>query len=36
MAQDVIVVDKSRSEVWLKRFVQIAPVLSTWMLYSTR
>jgi hypothetical protein len=34
LAGDVIVVDESAGEVWLKRFIQIAPILTAWIYYT--
>lgn len=31
---DVVVVDESEGEVWLKRFIQIAPILTAWIYYT--
>lgn len=31
---DVVVVDESAGEVWLKRFIQIAPILTAWIYYT--
>jgi len=34
LADDVIVVDESAGEVWLKRFIQLAPILTAWVFYN--
>jgi len=31
---DVVVVDESAGEVWLKRFIQLTPILTAWIYYS--
>jgi polysaccharide export outer membrane protein len=36
LADDVIVVDESAGEVWLKRFIQLAPILTAWVYYDVR
>lgn len=36
LADDVIVVDESAGEVWLKRFIQLAPILTAWVYYGDR
>ncbi|GAB3355323.1 polysaccharide biosynthesis/export family protein [Lysobacter tyrosinilyticus] len=34
LADDVIVVDESAGEIWLKRFIQLAPILTAWVYYD--
>jgi len=36
LADDVIVVDESAGEIWLKRFIQLAPILTAWVYYDGR
>ena len=34
IGNDIVVVDESKGAVWFKRFVQVAPILTTWFVYS--
>lgn len=34
LGNDIVVVDESKGAVWFKRFIQIAPVLTSWFYYS--
>jgi polysaccharide export outer membrane protein len=34
LGDDIVVVDESEGEVWLKRFIQIAPILTAWVFYT--
>jgi polysaccharide export outer membrane protein len=33
---DVVVVDESAGKIWLKQFIQLTPLLSTWIVYTRR
>jgi polysaccharide biosynthesis/export protein len=34
LADDVVVVDESAGAIWLKRFIQLAPILTAWFYYN--
>ncbi len=36
LGNDIVLVDESRGAIWFKRFLQVAPVLASWALISTR
>ena len=34
LAGDIVVVDQSEGEIWLRRFIQLTPLLTAWIYYS--